>query len=362
MRQEIAFATSGDGTRIAWARHGHGPPLVRAATWLTNIEQDWSSPVWRHWLSDLGSRFTVIRYDDRGSGLSDREVDDLSLDAWVSDLEAVVDAAGLATFDLLGVSQAGAVAVAYADRHPDRVSHLVLYGAFARGALARDPSPQMREENELHLGLIRLGWGRADPSFRRVFTSSFIPGGAETQLRWFDELQRHSMAPEAALRASIARSTIDVSQAAARLRVPTLVLHVDDDHAVPFEEGRRLAGLIPGGRFVPIPGRNHIILADEPAWPIFLEEVASFLGSPGSGGGPSGVPGSDARGRLSERELQVVGLVAEGRSNEDIAQRLGVSVRTVERHLSNVYLKLSLSGKSARAGAAAIVASSGRHG
>lgn len=355
MRQEIAFARSWDGTRIAWARHGHGPPLVRAATWLTNLEQDWSSPVWRHWLTDLGSRYTVVRYDERGSGLSDRQVDELSLDAWVADLEAVVDAAGLSSFDLLGVSQAGAIAVAYAHRHPDRVARLVLYGAYSRGAFARNPTPEMREEIELRMGLIKLGWGRADPSFRRVFTSSFIPGGSETQLRWFDELQRNSMEPETAVRATLARAAIDVSELAPELRVPTLVLHINDDHAVPFEEGRRLAGLIPGARFVPIAGRNHILLADEPAWSDFLEEVGAFLGSTRPVAEPSPAD------RLSDRELEVVRLVAEGRSNEDIAERLGVSVRTVERHLSNVYLKLSLSGKSARAAAAAIVAGSERH-
>ncbi len=270
MRQDIAFARSADGTRIAWARHGHGPPLVRVGTWLTHLEHDWSSPVWTHWLNELSRRFTVIRYDDRGSGLSDR-TDDISVDAWLADLEAVVDAARVERFALLGMSQAGALGVLYAVRHPERVSHLILYGAYARGMLARDPSPEDREEAELHARLIKVGWGRADPVFRRVFTMSFIPGANETQLRWFDELQRLSTPTETALRSHEVRAEIDVSAAATTLTVPTLVLHAVADQAVPFEEGRRLAALIPGARFVPLDGRNHILLADEPAWPAFLD-------------------------------------------------------------------------------------------
>ncbi|HEU4673937.1 MAG TPA: alpha/beta hydrolase, partial [Candidatus Limnocylindrales bacterium] len=308
MHQEVAFARSGDGTRIAWARHGHGPPLVRVGTWLTHLEEDWTSPVWRHWLGDLGRRFTVIRYDERGCGLSDRVPAAISFEAWVADLEAVVDAAGVDRFALLGMSQAGAVAIAYARRHPDRVSRLVLYGAYSRGRLARDPTPEQVEEAELGLGLIRVGWGRADPVFRRVFTTSFIPDAAEPQMRWFDELQRRSCAPEVALASSQVRATIDVGAAASSLTVPTLVLHADDDRAVPFEEGRQLARRIPNATFVPLRGHNHILLAGEPAWPEFVERVSAFVTGRPTGAGT----GASSQAGLSAREIEVLRLVAEG--------------------------------------------------
>ena len=353
MRQVISFATSFDGVRIAWARHGQGPPLVRVGTWLTHLEGDWTSPVWKHWLTDLGERFTVVRYDERGTGLSDRTPAEISTRAWLADLEAVVEAASLDRFVLLGMSQAGAVAIEYAAQHPERVSRLVLYGAYARGFLARDPTPEQQEEADLEARLISVGWGRANPVFRRVFTTSFIPEATESQMRWFDELQHRSSLPEIALASSRVRSAIDVRQAAASLAVPTLVLHADADMAVPFEEGRRLAGLIPGAAFVPLPGRNHILLADEPAWPRFVEEVTAFAGR--SRRETAGDRASDRApsSPLTSRELQVLDLVAEGCSNEEIAARLRLSARTVERHLSNTYTKLSLSGKSARAAAAA---------
>ncbi|MHB8400344.1 MAG: alpha/beta fold hydrolase [Candidatus Limnocylindrales bacterium] len=347
MRPEVSFATSSDGTRIAWSRHGHGPALVRVGTWLTHLEHDWSSPVWSHWLTALGERFTVIRYDDRGSGLSDRAPADISLGAWLADLDAVVSAARLDSFALLGMSQGGAIAVAYAQAHPERVTNLILWGAYGRGVLARDPTNEEREETDLRWRMIKVGWGRADPVFRRVFTTSYIPGASETQMRWFDELQRQSMTPDAALASSRARSTLDVTPLAVAVNVPTLVLHADGDMAVPFEEGRRLAGLIPGARFIPLRGRNHILLAEEPAWSEFVDEVAAFVGTV-----PARVRDGPAAA-LTSRELQVLRLVADGCSNDEIGTQLALSTRTVERHLSNIYVKLSLSGKSARAAAAA---------
>lgn len=344
MRNEVSFATSEDGTVIAWSRHGHGPPLVRVGTWLTHLEHDWSSPVWRHWLDDLGELFTYVRYDARGNGLSDRDPADYSTSALVADLEAVVDSAGLPSFSLLGMSQGGAIAVEYARRHPERVSHLVLLGAYGRGILARDPGPDVEAELELERKMISVGWGRADPIYRRVFTSSFIPGATETQMRWFDELQRQSMTPEAALATSISRADTDVSASARLVTSPTLALHADHDHVVPFAEGRRLAALIPGSRFVCLRGQNHILLADEPGWEQFVNEITAF------------VAGTTPRGTglaLTPRELEVLRLVARGHSNDDCAAELSMSTRTVERHLSNVYVKLAIGGRSARAAAAA---------
>ncbi|MGO1228901.1 alpha/beta fold hydrolase [Brachybacterium sp.] len=344
MRNEISFTTSADGTSIAWSRHGEGPPLVRAGTWLTHLEYDWSSPVWNHWLLALGQRFSVIRYDARGNGLSDRNPVDYSLAALLADLEAVVDAARLPSFALFGMSQGGAVAVEYARRHPERVTHLILLGAYGRGIVARNPGAAILEEMELELQMIKVGWGRADPIYRRVITSSFIPGASETQMRWFDDLERRSMTPEAAVASSIGRANVDVSASARAVTAPTLVLHADGDRSVPFEEGRRLAGLIPGARLVSLHGKNHILLADEPAWDEFIDEVTAFAGA---------APVKPPSASLTSRELEVLRLVAQGMSNDECSSRLSMSTRTVERHLSNVYAKLSLTGKSARAAAAA---------
>ena len=251
MRNEVSFATSADGTRIAWSRHGSGPPLVRVGTWLTHLEHDWSSPVWSHWLHTFGRQFSVIRYDDRGSGLSDRDPVEYSLAAWLADLEAVVDAARLTNFTLLGLSQGGAVAVEYARMHPKRVANLLTPGrtdvGLSRGVLRR----RAAREADLRWQMIKVGWGRADAVYRRVFTSSFIPGASEEQMRWLpNQLQRRSMSPGAALASSRARSMVDVTSSTQAVSARTLVLHADGDRAAPLEEGRRLARLIPGARFV----------------------------------------------------------------------------------------------------------------
>lgn len=344
---EIRFVRSADGTRIAWARHGQGPALLRVATWMTHLERDWDSPVWRHWLVRLGEHFTVIRYDDRGSGLSDREPADISFEAWLADLHAVADAAGYDRYVLLGMSHAAAVAVAYAARRPERVRALVLYGGYLRGSLARDLTAAERDEREVMFRLFGVGWGRSHPDFRRIFTDDLLPAGSEEQRRWYDELQRVSAAPAAAERMARARARIDVTDLAGRITVPTLVLHAVNDVAVPFDLGRELAAAIPGARFVPLPGRDHILLAEDPGWRLLLTEVVAFAGA-----GTAQAAAVPTR-PLSRRELGVLDLVARGLSNEEIGTALGLSVRTVERHLANVYAKLGLAGKSARAAAAA---------
>ncbi len=346
LTQEIRFCTAPDGVRIAYAVHGRGPPLVRTATWLTHLECDWESPVWRHWLDGLAEGHTVLRYDERGCGLSDRDVDDLSLEARVADLEAIIEAAGLEHFSVLGMSQGGPVGIAYAARHPERVSRLILFSTYARGRLMRDPSPAAREQAELMISLIRMGWGQDQPTFRRLFTTLFIPDATPEQMEWFDELQRTTTDPETAVQIRHARNQDDVTGAATQVATPTLVLHARDDALVPFSEGRLLATLIPGARLVPLESRNHILLADDPAWRVFLSELRGFTGTTAS------APPEPIE-ELSTREREVMRLVAEGLSNEQIAQRLFLSVRTVERHLSNVYVKLRVSGKAARAAAAA---------
>jgi pimeloyl-ACP methyl ester carboxylesterase/DNA-binding CsgD family transcriptional regulator len=314
---------------------------------MTHLEFDWDSPLWRHWLTELGRDFKVVRYDERGCGLSDRHVD-FSLEASVSDLESVVDAAGLDRFVLLGVSGGGPIAVTYATRHPERVSQLILYGAYARARRARNDPAAVELEDAL-IRLIKVGWGGANPAFRRVFTTLFVPDATSEQMRWFDEIQQRSTSAENAVALRKARSEIDVSAAAREVAVPTLALHANGDAVVPFQEGRRLAGLIKDSQFVPLDGRNHILLEHERAWKEFLTNVRAFTRA-----APHQAASVDHDlSSLSQRELDVLRLVAGGRSNIEIAEELFLSERTVERHLSNIYSKLGISGKAARAAAAA---------
>ena len=277
LEQRIGFCTSSGGVKIAYATHGTGPPLVKVANWLTHLEHDWHSPIWRHWLEGLAEGHTVVRYDERCCGLSDWDAERLDIEAWVDDLEAVVDAAGLERFALLGLSQGGPIAIAYAVRHPERVSHLIFCGGYARGRAKRPGSADQQLENDVLLSLMKVGWGRDDQTFRQVFTSLFIPGATSEQMAWFDELQRISTSPENAERLEQAWYQIDVTDLLARVTAPTLVAHAREDRAVPFAEGRLLAAGIVGARFLPLDSGNHILLADEPAWPAFLSELHAFI-------------------------------------------------------------------------------------
>ncbi len=276
--QEIRFCVAPDGVRLAYAVSGDGPPLVKASNWLSHLEFDAASPLWRHWWAGLSGSFRMIRYDERLNGLSDWEAADVSLEAWVGDLEAVVDAAGLERFVLLGISKGGAIATAYAARHPERVSHLVLHGAFSVGALAGRPTDERRHRVGIEADMMRVGWGRENPAFRQAFTTMFFPEASAEQANWFNQLQRVSASAENAARMLEATYTIDVRAEAPRVTTPTLVLHCSGDARVPFEEGRRLAGLIPGARFVPLPSPNHIPLEHEPAWQRFMDELKAFTG------------------------------------------------------------------------------------
>jgi pimeloyl-ACP methyl ester carboxylesterase len=277
LQQHIQFCTASDGVNIAYATSGDGPPLVKPANWLTHLEYDWESPVWRHWLRELSREHTLVRYDERGCGLSDRDADDLSFDAWVRDLETVVDAMGLERFPLLGLSQGCAVAIAYAARHPERVSRLVLYGGYAQGALARARTPREVDEATMVMRLMPLGWGQDNPAFRLFFAARFLPEGTPEQMRWFSELQRITTTPEIAVRLRGAAADIDVTEIAPRVRAPTLVLHATGDAVVPFDQGRLIAALVPGAQFISLESKNHILLETEPAWTRFTEEVRHFL-------------------------------------------------------------------------------------
>ncbi|KRA39324.1 LuxR family transcriptional regulator [Nocardioides sp. Root614] len=345
MTQEVRFCRADDGVRIAWARHGSGPPLLIVSCWLSHLQHDWQSPVWRHFLDDLGDLATVVRYDERGFGLSDwevgTEVADFSLSRRLADLETLVDAVGLDRFAVLGMSGGAPVALAYAHAHPERVTRMVLYGGMAAGGLQQSDDAA----EEAFLAMIRAGWARPDPLFRRVFTNAFIPGANEQQMEWMDELQRTSTNTENAVCSRIARHQVDVAPLLPEVVVPTLVLHAERDRVAP-DWGPKLAAEIPDARLVMLDSANHVLLADEPAWPVFLREVGSFLGEE-----RAQVPVSN----LSAREREILLLAAEGLDNTAIAEQLTLSVRTVERHFQNVYLKLGLSGRTARAAAVARV-------
>lgn len=339
MQQKIRFCTAPDDVRIAYATVGDGPPLVKAANYLTHLEHDWHGPVWRHWLRELARYHTLIRYDERGCGLSDWNVDDFSLDAWVRDLETVVEAAGLERFPLLGISQGAAVSVAYAVKHPEKVTHLILFGGYARGRFHRDLTPEERLQAETMINVIRVGWGKENPAFRQLFTTMLIPEGAEEQKMWLNELARISATPENAAAMEQAFYQIDVTELAKQVTVPTLVLHSRDDAGIPFEEGRLLAALIPEAQFVPLDSKNHILLDEEPAWTRFLAEIHTFLGVIG----PEEETADPQKlfPELTPRELDVLELMAQGTSNEAIAEKLVVSAKTVRNYTSRIYSKLN---------------------
>ena len=278
LRQEVHFCTATDGTQIAYASVGEGLPLIKTANWLNHLEYDWESPVFSPLLRAIAAEHRLIRYDARGNGLSDWDVTDLSFEAFVRDLETVVEAVGPKRFSLLGMSQGCATSIAYAARHPERVSHLVLYGGFARGRRKRGV-PEETANSEAIVQLMRQGWGQENPAFRQLFTSLFIPGGTEEQTKWFNDLQRITTSPENAVRLRQVVDEIDVSDLLQHVRAPTLVLHCRDDAVQPFDEGRRLAAGIPGARFVALEGRNHVPLQGEPAWTRLLKEMRDFIRS-----------------------------------------------------------------------------------
>jgi pimeloyl-ACP methyl ester carboxylesterase/DNA-binding winged helix-turn-helix (wHTH) protein len=276
-RQEIRYCMTSDDVRLAYASIGAGPPLVKASNWLTHLDLEWESPIWRHWWGELSRYHRVIRYDERGNGMSQREVPHVSFETWVQDLETVVDVVGLERFALLGISRGGAIAIAYTVRHPERVSHLVLYGAFAAG-LNYSGAPKDINARRALIDLTRLGWGLHNPAFCRVFTCRFIPTATPEHEQWFDDLQRISTSPENAARLMEIDDKIDVRDLLPLVRVPTLVVHCDREKAVPAECGRQIAAAIPGARYVSLSSANHLILEEEPAWKIFLEELGDFLG------------------------------------------------------------------------------------
>jgi pimeloyl-ACP methyl ester carboxylesterase len=270
-RQSVQFCRTPDGVRLAYAIHGQGPTLVRAAHWLSHLEYDWESPVYRHLLQELAHHYRLVCYDHRGNGLSDRDVEEISLRKFVIDLETIVDAAGLERFALLGMSMGCPVSIVYAAKHPERLSHLVLYGGFAERQRGDD-------EVEALATLIKNSWGQSNPAMRQWFTTAAMPNAAPDELNWFNEQQRLTTSAENVVRIMRALHAVDVVDLLGSIRVPTLVLHARDDATIPLEAGRRIAAAIPGARFVTLESRNHMLLQHDPAAARFKEELFAFLG------------------------------------------------------------------------------------
>ncbi len=336
-QQRIRYLRASDGVRLAWAEAGAGPVLVKASNWLTHLEYDWQSPIWAHWMRFLAGQFRFIRYDERGCGMTDRDVSDISFERSVADLESVVEAAApTGPFALLGMSQGAPVCVSYAVRHPERVSRLVLHGGYARGWFHRQDA-RGRREYEAIVELTRAGWGRENPAFRQVFTSRFIPGGTHEQLEWWNDLCRKTATADMSAALLEARGRTEVSGLLRHVRTPTLILHSREDAVVPIAEGRLLAAEIPNAEFVELDSRNHVLLEQEPAWQRFCDVVAGFLGA--SAPGPAEDP---AFADLSARERAILTLIAQGLGNARIGEQLGISEKTVRNHVSRVFDKLGV--------------------
>lgn len=340
MRQRIGFCRTQDGTRIAHATTGTGRPLVRVGPWLTHIELDWDSTVWRPWLEAFSDQRMLVRFDLRGSGLSDRRVEKISLDAWIQDLESVVDSLGLDQFPLLGMCQGGAIALAYADRHPDRVSQLILYDSYLSGGLTDDGPPEMAEQAPVLGEMIRVGWGRDISAFRELFANLLMPDAPPEVSRWFSEIHHSTASAEAANRMWHAFHRFEVTREAAGVEAPTLVLHVKGDAMVPFDAGRRVAAEIPGARFVPLEGRNHILFPWDAAWQQFLDETQRFLGEDDNLAPAADQPPSLSM--LTRRERAVLDFMAQGLANDEIAGALCIAPKSVRNYVSRVFDKLGV--------------------
>jgi pimeloyl-ACP methyl ester carboxylesterase/DNA-binding CsgD family transcriptional regulator len=348
LAQEIRFCTSRDGVRIAYATCGAGPPLIWIGHWVRHLNFDWESPIWRPWLSLLSSRHCVIRYDWRGCGLSDRDVE-FSLEKHVEDLEAVVEATALQHFVLVAEAGGGVVSIVYAARHPERVTRLVLYGTQTRGALVRRDTKRV-QEGRAFVEVMKVGWHSDTPAYGKFFTALHMPDASAEQLRSYGDLLRLTTSPENAAALVQAYFEADALDAVARVRCPTLVLHAREDAIIPFEEGRLVAALIPNARFVPLESRNHILQEREPAWQHMVSEVEAFLP----------VNSNDSRGfsvaTLTPRERDVLELIARGLDNYRIAKQLGISEKTVRNHASMVFDKI---GANSRAQAVALARDAG---
>lgn len=341
LNPKVRFLRANDGVRIAWAEAGEGPTLIKAANWLTHLEYERTSPVWKHWLDFFSTHFLYIRYDERGCGMTDHNTENLSIETWVDDLDAVANASDpKGPFILLGISQGAATCIAYALAHPKRVSKLILYGGYARGTYFRG-DPDAIKLYKAMVDLVSLEWGSDNPAFRQVFTSRFAPGASHEQIEWFNDLCRKTTSAEAATVLLEARAKVNIIDMLEKVETPTLVLHARDDKVAPIEEGRILASQMPNAAFVELDTANHVLLENEPAWTHFCEEVLRFAEIDGA------LQSEDAVfATLTRREREVLSLITEGLGNAEIGDNLGISEKTVRNHVSNIFDKLGVWSRS----------------
>jgi pimeloyl-ACP methyl ester carboxylesterase/DNA-binding CsgD family transcriptional regulator len=347
MNQEIRFCTAPDHTRLAYAKVGQGPPLVKVGNWMSHLEYDWNSPVWQPWLENWSRFHAFYRYDPRGCGLSDWNVSDFSFDALVSDLETVVDAAGLDQFDLFAMSQGGCVSIAYTAKHPERIRKLILYGGYLQGTLSGNPTLEEWEEEEVKLKLFKLSWGNENPAYRQVFTTFLIPEGTPEQFAWFNNLQFVSTSPANAMEVQRTFHLVDVRDLAKTIKVQTMIIQAKHDAAVPFELGRQTAAHIPGARFTILESKNHVLMRTEPAWPYFWNEFYRFLGVDSEWTKMNIEASAEDKiwSDLSARERDVLRLLAQGHNNLEISRKLGLSEKTVRNYVSIIYEKLQINSR-----------------
>jgi pimeloyl-ACP methyl ester carboxylesterase/DNA-binding CsgD family transcriptional regulator len=337
-RQKIRFCTSADGTRIAYATCGSGPPLVWVQPWYHHLEFDWDSPVWAPWLSLLARHHTLVRYDWRGCGLSDRERVQFSFDRYAEDLGAVIAAAGPDRFVLFGMSgSGGAVTMTYAVRHPGRVTHLVLCGPNTHGPLGDSPTAEQEAEAQARLKVFELGWPNENPGYGQFFASMHIPDATAEQCRSYNDLLRRTTSPANTIGLLNTFNRLNVQDIVPKVACPTLVLHSRGDAIISFDQGRKVAALIPEARFVPLESRNRLVLDTEPAWRQLVGALSDFLPADPAAGGT--LPLLDD---LTGRERQILEVVAEGLDNYEIAARLDISEKTVRNHVSMIFSKLQI--------------------
>jgi pimeloyl-ACP methyl ester carboxylesterase/DNA-binding CsgD family transcriptional regulator len=352
--QQIRFCSSRDGTRIAYATCGSGPPLVWVPHWIHHLEFDWGSPVWRPWLSALSKRHTLIRYDFRGCGLSDRDGVQFSSDKLLEDFEAVIKAVGLNRFALLAMTAGARVVIPYAVRHLNRVTHLALYGTSACGPLANNPPRAQVIETETRLKAMELGWPKEVPGYGQFFASLHLPDAPSEQMQSHNDLLRLTTTSTNAVRLLRTFFASDVREFLPKIRCPTLVFHARQDAILPFDEGRIVAARVPGARFVPLETRNHILVESEPAWGQFCAELDQFLSMPQNRENtPSRIEG------LTPREREILEIIAKGFDNHTIATKLSISEKTVRNHVSTILSKI---GAASRAQAVAIARDAGLSG
>ena len=339
LHQSIRYLTTDDGVQLAWSAMASGTPLIKAANWLTHLQYDLESPVWQHWIRFFARHFRFTRYDERGCGMTQWQVPEVSLARWIDDLDAVASASEpQAPAVLLGISQGAATCIGYAVRHPERVSHLILYGGYATGWAGRGDPEGLRRYQAI-VELIRLGWGSDNVAFRQIFTSRFAPDASAEQLEWFNDLCRRTTTPEIAAHLMLARSEVDVRELLHQVRVPTLVVHARDDNVTPISSSRELAAGIANAQFVQLESRNHVLLEHEPAWMRFQEAVLEFTKQVSTGGE------SDLFSMLTVRERDVLdGLIA-GRTNVQIAASLHISDKTVRNMLTRIFEKLGVNSR-----------------